>query len=137
MTSKLTLGYWGIRGRGQVTRLVCAYTGIEWEEKTYTNPEEWFGKDKQELGILFPNLPYIIDGDLKISESDVLPRYVIKKSGKTELLGKDPKDMALVDNVIYVVLDLWNPISQLFFNKKWQDEKTGVFYQLKSKFAKL
>jgi hypothetical protein len=43
----LVLGYWGIRGRAQVTRLVCAYTGIQWEEKTYTSPEEWFGKDKQ------------------------------------------------------------------------------------------
>lgn len=30
MSTKLTLGYWGIRGRGQVTRLVCAYTGVEW-----------------------------------------------------------------------------------------------------------
>jgi hypothetical protein len=79
----------------------------------------------------------LIDGDLKISESDVLPRYVIKKSGKTELLGKDPRDMAMVDNLIYVIMDLWSPISQLFFNKKWADEKTGVFYQLKNKFAKL
>jgi hypothetical protein len=55
-------------------------------------------------------LPYIIDGDVKISESDVLPRYVIKKSGKTDLLGKDPRDMALVENVIYVVQDLRIPI---------------------------
>jgi len=53
------------------------------------------------------------------------------------LLGKDAKDMALVDNVIYVLLDLWSPISQLFFNKKWENEKAGVFYQLKSKFDKL
>jgi hypothetical protein len=36
-----------------------------------------------------------------------------------ELLGKDPMEMALVDNIIYVILDLWNPVSQLFFNKKW------------------
>lgn len=63
------------------------------------------------MGIIFPNLPYIVDGDLKISESDVLPRYVIKKSGKKELLGKNPRDMALVDNVIYLVMDLWNPIT--------------------------
>ena len=55
---------------------------------------------------------------MKITESDILPRYVIKKSGKLELLGKDSMEMALVDNVIYVILDLWNPVSQLFFNKK-------------------
>lgn len=86
---------------------------------------------------MFPNLPYIIDGELKISESDVLPRYVIKKSGRVELLGRDARDMALVDNVIYALHDLWMPISQLFFNKKCDDEKAGVFYQLKSKFVKL
>ncbi len=31
MSEKLILGYWGIRGRGQVSRLVCAYTGVQWE----------------------------------------------------------------------------------------------------------
>lgn len=45
--------------------------------------------------------------------------------------------MALVDNVIYVVQDLWSPINQLFFNKKCEDEKAGVFYQLKTKLTKL
>lgn len=58
----------------------------------------------------FPNLPYIVDGDVKISESDVLPRYVIKKSGKKELLGKDARDSALIDNVIYAIGDMWLPI---------------------------
>ncbi len=68
--------------------------------------EEWFVKDKQLLVIPFPNLPYIIDGEVKISESDVLPRYLINKSGKTELLKKNLRDMALVENLIYVVQDL-------------------------------
>ena len=30
MDQKLTLGYWGIRGRGQVARLLLAYTGAVW-----------------------------------------------------------------------------------------------------------
>ena len=46
-------------------------------------------------------------------------------------------ESALIDNVIYVVLDLWGPIVQLFFNKKWEDEKTAVFYKLKSKLDKI
>ena len=29
--------------------------------------------------------------------------------------------MAFVDNVIYVILDLWSAVTQLFFNKKWED----------------
>lgn len=29
-SSKITLGYWNLRGRGQVLRLLLAYTGLEW-----------------------------------------------------------------------------------------------------------
>lgn len=31
MEEKIKLGYWGIRGRGQVLRLLLTYTGLEWE----------------------------------------------------------------------------------------------------------
>ena len=47
MEQKVTLGYWGIRGRGQVPRLLLAYTDAVWEETTYVGPDQWFGKDKQ------------------------------------------------------------------------------------------
>jgi glutathione S-transferase len=65
--SIITFGYWGIRGRGQVTRLVLAYLGLPWQEKSYNSHEDWFANDRQSLGFNFPNLPYIIDGEVKIS----------------------------------------------------------------------
>lgn len=33
--SKLTLGYWRVRGRAQIPRLLLAYTGTEFEEVQY------------------------------------------------------------------------------------------------------
>lgn len=30
MADKITLGYWGIRGLAQVSRLLLAYTGAVW-----------------------------------------------------------------------------------------------------------
>jgi hypothetical protein len=30
MEGKIKLGYWGLRGRGQVLRLLLAYTGLSW-----------------------------------------------------------------------------------------------------------
>lgn len=102
MGDKVKLGYWPIRGRAQPSRLIMAYCGVEFEEVSYTSPEDWFGRDKQSLGIPFPNLPYLIDGDLKITQSLVIPKYIARKSGKTDLLGKNPKDMALVDSILYV-----------------------------------
>jgi glutathione S-transferase len=38
----------------------------------------------------------LIDGDFKLTESKAINLYIIKKSGKTELLGKNAKDEALV-----------------------------------------
>ena len=46
MTDKVVHGYWGIRGAGQLSRLLLAYCGANWEDFKYTAPEQWFGKDK-------------------------------------------------------------------------------------------
>ena len=77
MAEKIKLGYWGIRGAGQVSRLLLAYTKADWENIAYADPNEWFGKDKNNLGLDFPNLPYLIYGDIKTSESSAIARYII------------------------------------------------------------
>lgn len=90
MDSNFVLGYWGIRGRGQVLRLLLAYSGLQWEDKIYTGPEKWFGNgDKQALGMDFPNLPYLLNGDFKLSESGAIAKYICKKSKKKDLIGKN------------------------------------------------
>ena len=42
LMSKLILGYWKIRGLGQYLRLLLSYTGLEFEEVQYDNPDKWF-----------------------------------------------------------------------------------------------
>lgn len=79
---KVSLGYWRVRGRAQVPRLLLAYTGALWEDVQYTSPEQWFGGDKEKLGFGFPNLPYLIDGDFKITESGAIIQYIIERSHK-------------------------------------------------------
>lgn len=98
--SKVTLGYWGIRGRAQIPRLLLAYTEAQWEDVQYTKPEEWFGKDKQALGIAFPNLPYLIEGDFKISETEAIIQYIAARSKKSDqLLGSNPQEQASILSV--------------------------------------
>ncbi len=94
---KIKVGYWALRGRGQVIRHLLAYTGLDWEEVTYKQPGDWFAiGDKNKLGLDFPNLPYLINGDFKLTESMAIANYIIRKSKKTELLGKTVEDQAKV-----------------------------------------
>lgn len=65
----------------------------------------------------FPNLPCLVDGDFKISESSAIPRYIINKSGKTELLGKTIHDQAKVDEFNGVLGDVRQAIGPLFWDK--------------------
>ena len=75
----MIIGYWNIRGLGHPVRNLAHYLGLKFEEKRYEKDEDWFEKDKKGLGIPFPNLPYIIDGTLKLSESKALMNYLCIK----------------------------------------------------------
>lgn len=77
MIDKVTLGYWRIRGRGQVPRLLLAYTGAIWEDVQYTSPEQWFGADQKDLNLDFPNLPYLLEGDFKMTEAGAICSYIV------------------------------------------------------------
>jgi hypothetical protein len=37
-SNKYVLGYWALRGRGQVLRHLLAYSGLDWEDKIYQGP---------------------------------------------------------------------------------------------------
>lgn len=69
------------------------------------------------MGFDFPNLPYLIDGDFKITETKAITQYIINRSDKKELLGKNIKDQAIIEEIIGVALDAREPIMKLFWNK--------------------
>ena len=77
----ISFGYWPFRGIAQVSRYLMEYLNIDYNDKKYTDQEEWFKKDKQGLGLDFPNLPYLIDNEdnVKLTESQAIPRYICSK----------------------------------------------------------
>ena len=98
----LILGYWDIRGLGAPIRYLLEYLQVPYEDKQYFlgeapdfSKEAWF-KVKHTMGFDFPNLPYLIDGDVQITESEAIFRYICNKY-KPELLGKTVEDKAKVD----------------------------------------
>ena len=108
---KLTLGYWKIRGLAASIRYQLEYSGVDYDMKEYqqgNGPEfsrqDWLD-EKQNLGLDFPNLPYLIDGSFKITETLAIHRYIAEK-WNPELLGKTPEIRARVNQFAYVCHDL-------------------------------
>ncbi|XP_065404446.1 glutathione S-transferase Mu 1 isoform X3 [Macaca fascicularis] len=89
----MTLGYWDIRGLAHVIRLLLEYTDSSYEEKKYFREDapdydrsQWLN-EKFKLGLDFPNLPYLIDGTHKITQSNAIMCYIARKHnlcGETE-----------------------------------------------------
>lgn len=76
----LKCGYWNIRGLMQPVRLLLEYLEIPYDEKRYDckacddgswNRSEWTD-EKFQLGLEFPNLPWMIDEEtgIKLVQSD-------------------------------------------------------------------
>lgn len=127
------LGYWAVRGVAQVSRHLLAYTATPFENVLYVAREKWFEEDKNKLGFDFPNLPYLIDGDFKLTESSAINHYIINRSGKTELLGKDAHDRAEVNKLLSVFNDASKDIRALTWNKDYETVKGAVLEKVKGK----
>ena len=99
--SKPILYYWNIRGLGSYVCMAFFAAGKDFELKEYTASTEdhWYGREKPTLTMTLPNLPYLRDGSLEISEHDSIFRHVLRKY-KPELLGTTLDEQAEVDQFI-------------------------------------
>lgn len=116
-TSKIVLGYWNARSRGGAIRSLLAYCGIPFTNKTYNEDAEWFGQDKQNIGLDFPNLPYLIDGDKKLTETNAILFYIAIKAGKRELIGDTDEKFVKVQTALGVINDLRANYYKLLFTR--------------------
>ena len=77
-----TLGYWKIRGLGEMVRLVLEVLEQPYENVYYEqgegpefSREEWMSV-KFTLGLDFPNLPYLQHGDFQMTETIPIMKYL-------------------------------------------------------------
>ena len=94
---KLTIIYWDICGLSQPLRLALAlagagadYVDVRIDALDASSPQYkqvWFdAKDRVGKAVPFPNLPYLLDGDVGLSQSNTCLKYIGRKYG---LMGDD------------------------------------------------
>jgi len=128
-----TLGYWNIRGLAQPIRLLLAHVGSDVHEKRYNygppptfDRSEW-GNEKFTLGLDFPNLPYLIDGDVKLTQSTAILRYL---SRKHKLDGVDETEKQRIDLALEQLVDLRMSLVRLCYDPNHEQLKAAFIENL-------
>ncbi|BFZ08944.1 hypothetical protein BsWGS_11985 [Bradybaena similaris] len=135
------LGYWAIRGLVQPIRLLLNYVGEDFEDVLYNlgkgpefSREEWLSV-KFTLGLDFPNLPYYIDDDVKLTQSNAILRYLARKHN---LYGETEKEQAHIDLLLDEITDLRQGFSRLCYGADFDDKKIENYVEeTKPKLAQL
>nr|XP_020032555.1 glutathione S-transferase Mu 1 isoform X2 [Castor canadensis] len=122
----MTLGYWDIRGLAHAIRLLLEYTDSSYEEKRYTmgdapdyDRSQWLS-EKFTLGLDFPNLPYLIDGAHKITQSNAILRYIARKH---DLCGETEEEKIRVDILENQVWDTRLQLGMMCYNPDFEKLK--------------
>jgi len=134
------LGYWSLRGLAEPLRYMLHYLEVAYEEKLYdigadpaTARDQWLA-DKEKLGLEFPNLPYYIDGDLKITETRAIAGHIARKHG---LAGSSEDDFLRLDVAQGVMTDIGMAYARLCYDPDFAKLKDAFVADVPAKMAKL
>eukprot|EP00474_Spongospora_subterranea_P008490 CRZ08948.1 hypothetical protein [Spongospora subterranea] len=139
-SSKITLGYWNIRGLAEPIRTILHYTKTPFHDRRYEcrgdGPEfdysDWTD-EKQKLGLDFPNLPYLIDDDVKITQSMAIMKYIAEKH---DLCGRTPEERAVIDMVAFEIADCRSKYTGLCYNPRFDDFREAFVKETAPKVLK-
>lgn len=127
MSGKVILGYWNIRAKGEPVRLMLNYLGVPYEEVNYYKTDDksdWIAV-KPKIGIPFANLPYLIDGDVKLSESYAIMRYLGRKHKK--LYPETEHENILCDQLQGVLYDFRSSYTKTLYDRVSHEESKTKF----------
>jgi len=112
----LELGYWKVRGIAGGIKVFLEYTGEKWTDTFYEahalpdgewDRTEWTNdkfSEKFQNDFSFPNLPWLRDGDIKITQSSAIFKYISRKHGIGQNLNI--KEAARVDQAEDQIKDI-------------------------------
>merc|ERR1719265_557741 len=91
-----------------------AYAEAEYTDKQYATGGDWFGPAKERVLEKTPlaNLPYILDGDTVVVQSNACMIYL---GDKFKLNGNDEKDKLICLQLLDEIYDLRNTLMDLVY----------------------
>jgi len=119
--SQLVIGYWSIKGLAAPLRMMCMYSETPFESRTCDlvydesgmNGAAWFDvKPSLKTKSALINLPYLIDGDRVISQSNACFAYLGRKTG---LWGRDDVEVSCCEQLLCEIMDLRNSMTQFAY----------------------
>jgi len=129
----MIIAYWNIRARVEPVHLMLEYLGLDYERKSYELPNlgltsqedylklEWF-QQKWNMGLDHPNLPYLIEGEVKISQTTAVLKYIARK-GDRALTPKRDTEIINCEMAEGAVMDIWSKFYQMVYNPDFENLK--------------
>lgn len=117
ISGKPTLVYWNICGLVQAIRFALVYSGVDFVDVRLdpggpgleTYKKEWKDAKKGKLSKVmeFPNLPYFLDGNIALTQSDAILKHVGRtyKLPGTQLMGPTGQESRM-DMLLYQLQDV-------------------------------
>lgn len=90
---------------------------------------EW-QSEKNKLGLDFPNLPYIIDGENRISQSNAILRYIARKH---KMCGESEEEQIRIDMLENQIMDFRMGFAGVCYRPDFEKLKPGYLEQLPAK----
>eukprot|EP01038_Epipyxis_sp_PR26KG_P004456 gene4456-6302_t len=136
--NQITVGYWGIRGLASALRMMVMYKGYPLNAVCYDVKYDsatgqfdrtcWMGGEdsaKNELIKLNPlmNLPYVIDGDMVVTQSNACMSYLGRKFG---MLGKNEVEVTECEMLLCECMDLRNNVVRFCYGGKDENDARSL-----------
>ena len=105
---------------GQPSRMALHYAGVEYQNDVYGPGHlDWLAT-KFTLGMDFPNLPYYFDGEIKLTQSLAILRFIGKKHN---LGGQNALEDAKIDMLIEHINDIKRSLVGIIYKPDMVSER--------------
>ena len=112
----MELGYWNVKGLAEIIRVMLAYFKREYKKfnpKSTEDAQAQFSK----FHFAYPNLPYLVDGDVHITENSAIPIYIAQKAKAEHFFGKPGLEQVHNAETIGVIKDIATAHYQILYSQ--------------------